>query len=201
MRHLPALATLGAVSLALASLTAGPALAQRAIHAGRVVLAFTIHDRGVAHVSNLHYALDAELEVGPDRRATLRVRGTLERTAAFLVPPGGLREEGRARLEIDQTHRGTIVQDDRDAFVVQLDPDARGVSHPWRCARTRERVGERDRALLRCEGATPHTGLPWRDPLPAYLRAPMVLARGGGVRADVTASQDHGASVYVAPGS
>lgn len=175
------------------------ARAQRATHSGRVELAFTIHDRGVAHVTSLRYALDAELEVGPDRRVTLRVRGTLDRTASFMVPPGGVRDEGRARLEIDETHRGTVVQDDRDALVVELDPDARGVSHRWRCARTRERVGDRDRALLRCEGATPHTGLPWRDPLPAYLRAPMVLARGGGVRADVTASQGHAASVYVAP--
>ena len=197
MRRLPLLSM--AVWIAAAPLAGAPARAQRVTHAGRVDLAFTIHDRGVAHVTNLRYALDAELEVGPRRRATLRVRGTLDRSAAFMVPPGGVRDEGRAPLAIDETHRGTVVQNDRDALVVELDPDARGVSHRWRCARTRERVGDRDRALLRCEGATPHTGLPWRDPLPAYLRAPMVLARGGGVRADVHASQDHSASVYVAP--
>ena len=107
---LPA-AALACLALGLAITTA--ASAQRARDArGQLSLTYTTFERGVAHVSSVRTLLDVELARAPGRRAELRVRGTLTRSSAFLVPPGEMWDQGTIDVEIDETHRGEIVSDD-----------------------------------------------------------------------------------------
>ncbi|UJR84913.1 hypothetical protein [Sandaracinus amylolyticus] len=170
------------------------AAAQSRDHAGQVELTFTIHDRGVAQVAVLRYELDAVLSLARDGRARLRVRGTLDRTHTTMIPPGGPSDETSRHLAVDRVHEGRVRARDADGITIAFDDGL-----DWRCDRTTERIAERSRAVLRCAVATPHAGLPWRDPAPAYLRAPMVLAPDGDVRAVVDASAERSPYVRLAP--
>ncbi len=187
------------VSLSLAIvLVSAPSRAQlpNGTYRGQLALRSSIHDEGVAYIFTQEYELELQLELSRTGAVHLHVVGTAQSQGVTL--------DARARPSeprtsaIDEEWAGTATQIGRE-ISLHLERVGTGpstVSQDLRCG-LEGTTGTSLPAFWRCEPTTHYEGMPWNDPVPAYLRVPFVFGTGAGVRAEVIAPDRTPASVEV----
>jgi hypothetical protein len=147
-------------------------------------LNFSVHDRGVGYHESNEYELAVDLMLPPAGPGTLKVRGTLEHKSMHLRPSDPHGTESR-NFPVDDSLK--VERSGRELRVRGLKPRQ---EQTFACARQRVPVDDKPTAVLWCRPTTRYTGLPWSDPLPHWLRVPLVFPVEGELRAEISASHE-----------
>ncbi|NOU30123.1 MAG: hypothetical protein HOO96_19650 [Polyangiaceae bacterium] len=129
----------------------------------QVALRWTVRDRGTAYVQVTESRLDEALDVTASATAVLTVRQRASTRGQYLVPDAAVDESRGAG---DDTWRGEIR---REAWQLTLRRDA--LAQEYQCAAQVEGGAE----YVYCTPTSGFRGMPWSDPLPAYMRVPLVF--------------------------
>jgi len=132
------------------------------LHA-EVALRWTVRDRGTAYLQVTESRLEEALDVTAPDTAVLTVRQHASTRGRFLVADAGVDE---SRGVTEETWRGDIR---RDAGQLILRRGA--LAQEYQCRAHVE--GGRD--YVYCTPIAGFRGMPWNDPLPAYLRVPLIF--------------------------
>jgi hypothetical protein len=146
---------------------------------GQLELHFTMREGGVGYHQSSEYKLALELTLTPAGSGTLKAHGVLRWSSAFLEPTGP------ARAQSDQVEINDTAKVERSGGRLRVRLEQNRPEQIFECGRERVTVEEKSIAVLRCRPLTTYTGMPWSDPLPPWLRAPLVFAVDGNVCAQV----------------
>jgi hypothetical protein len=157
---------------------------------GESTVSWRVYERGVSWTEHTTYALEIELRLGSADSGTLRVVGTRETTSAFLMDED--REPESSSDLVDHSWRVAVVEDAGDGIELDVLDDGDRVQ-AYRC-RARS-YPDKPAPVLVCAPQLAHDGLAWEDPLPAYLRLPLVLTHRGRVHVELAGEQGRATTV------
>lgn len=162
---------------------------------GQSETTWRVFEPGVSWTENTTSNLRISLTVKADGRASLLVRGHRTIESSFRTADGSGDPE-RSSHEVDDRWSGRLRRGDPARLEIRERDEDEAPAQVYRCAR--DDIGGSEIPRVRCTPTIPNAGEPWEDPLPAYLRLPLVLGRGQPVHTWISGEQGQAPSVYVA---
>ena len=157
---------------------------------GESKVSWSVEEGGVSWTELSIYAVQTQLRVASDDTCTLVVVGTLDVSSSFYRDEDP--RETEARYEVDDAWRCALIEDEADGFAFVVLDDESEVQR-YRC-RSRQYPDKPAPALV-CVPELSHDGWAWKDPLPGYLRLPLVLTHSGQIHAEVWGQQERATTV------
>jgi len=140
-------------------------------HCAKLDFQYEFYEGGVSALSHSRYLLNLRLNVSSSGAAMLLVNGTSE--TQVIMPHKQMTRVHNSVIGISWV--GKIKLEEASP---RLDLRFKGFSQELQCVVSTKGAGERFGHLLRCSPITRQKGFPWKDPLPPYLRVPLIFGIG-----------------------